>query len=218
MCVLKALGGLRGKLLEEHSGEWMPLDRLSQIADASPGSALEQTALAPLPGGLSASVASVLIACLERVERCESVGIPPAAVTPSPSSSPDPETDTPPEADAFPALSPWEGEALPVRSLHASQFLGLLQEHLAGLDSDAMELLACLRITVAASAGWSHRDLRQFFSAINYAIMCSERLVYHCPETFYAGLMFPLFFLCIPSDRCQLTTKMWIRELVYAAQ
>jgi len=38
-----------------------------------------------------------------------------------------------------------------------------------------LNLSLCLLLALLASAKWSYRDLKQFFSALNYNIMCSER-------------------------------------------
>ena len=38
-------------------------------------------------------------------------------------------------------------------------------------------LSLCLPLALLVSVKWSYRDLKQFFSALNYAIMCNERYV-----------------------------------------
>jgi hypothetical protein len=154
-CALAALQSLGGKVANK-SSEWTVLDELVSLgADR----AVDRVKSGSLPPGLSQRTREAVEACLERpVEG--------GAVFPSS----DPETDTPRDAPALLDASP----LLAGRSADTVRLLQCLLDDLSSVPEEGLHLLPCLRVTLAVSAGWSHRDLKQLFSALNYAVMCHE--------------------------------------------
>lgn len=161
---LGALQGLEVKLSAAgsalSSADWEVVQRL---ANNCLSVALGQVREAALPLGLSVTEARSLDACLQALLgplRGTAVAVAVAAAQ-GPS---DPETDTPrnlPRAGS--------GE-----EADSSRLLRLLRSNLPLWSDDGLDSTFCLRATLALSSGWSHRDLNQLFSALNYVIICNE--------------------------------------------
>lgn len=95
--------------------------------------------------------------------------------------------------------------------------LSALRRKLPALPAHSLDVLLCLRLMCMLSSKWSYRDLKQFFSALNYVIMCSERYVIFglCVRCcLVVANVYSTFSHCF--GRCELTTQVWLRELLYA--
>lgn len=92
---------------------------------------------------------------------------------------PDPETDRPvgtrgdERNSQHQNLAQDAGEA--ASASPSPSALAALRRRLSALPSGSLDVLLCLRIMCLLSNKWSYRDLKQFFSSLNYVIMCSER-------------------------------------------
>lgn len=70
--------------------------------------------------------------------------------------------------------------------------VALLRACLSRAPDDSFQVLPCLRLALLVSAGWSYRDLKKLFSALNYTILCS--------------------------DRCRISNHVWLKELIYSLE
>lgn len=88
----------------------------------------------------------------------------------------DPETDRPHLLLASSGALVSAGGAAHQVALTLAALRRYLSSSPSSFDQDiSLDVLLCLRVMLLLSAKWSYRDLKQFFSALTYAVMCEDR-------------------------------------------
>jgi hypothetical protein len=174
-CAAEALVKLRGKTLGgagEQSG-WGLLDLLDGPTSADMGRT-EDTLRSMMSAVQSAALPARVRSAFAAATAPTPAGVHGAAVEQQSvrATSACPETDTPTGGDAADTA---EGFAAAAESGAVGLLLAELRGSLLDFPDDGLDLRLCLRLMLAVSGRWSYRDLKQFFSALNYAIMCSDR-------------------------------------------
>lgn len=62
-------------------------------------------------------------------------------------------------------------------------------------SDESFDILLCLKLMLKLSARWSYRDIKQLFSALNHAVMCSDR--YHIPLHYFDYTSLCLTFIVL---------------------
>jgi hypothetical protein len=166
-CAAEALQKLRDRTLHAaaQGGEWDLLGGVT-VNNASQEEASTHRMMRAVQGAVLPTRIRLAVAAAAAVAAGEGAAALVASVR-APSACP--ETDTPTEGDPMGAA-----DVAAADSAEAG-LLAELRSSLLDFPDDGLDVCLCLRIMLVVSGRWSYRDIKQFFSALNYAIMCSDR-------------------------------------------